>query len=523
MAIHPVDMAILEAMVQDMLEDHKMIVLARRYYQGDQDVYLDARMSQFLNLHSESPFRFNVCKTVVNALRDELSVIGFDTDEATDKEGRKAQAEFAANVWNANRMDAMQGIVHKATLRDRETFVIVDYDDVNKRARLTHNQRFTDVGANGDGTGCWIVYENDDPNQPARAAVKQWTEIIFDEGGQPTFQTRRTIYFPDHIEKWVYDDTWVHLVEDFAEGEDDELISQWPVPWVDKKGKPLGIPVIHFKNEDLLPEHWEAIPMQDAINKWLIDVLASGDMVAFAVFVALGFYPTTDGQPPAEDGSNLIPIQPGSWVGSTKGPNDASVNKLEGSDPTPMINAFKDLILLTAQITDTPVSRFVASAQVASSETIKEQDRPLKKKAVDRRVTLGNSWEDCMVMARKLSNFFGNAGLDESVQFSTLWSHSESLDELQQKKNLGVPQETIWAEMGYSPEQIAAMKETREYKLLIEKLIWDAAISATQAGMPLEGYLLRQGFTAADLQLIGTQKLAAIKAQQEDVIPPTGQ
>ena len=112
-------------------------------------------------------------------------------------------------------------------------------------------------------------------------------------------------------------------------------------------------------------------------------------------------------------------------------------------------------------------------------------------------------------MPRRLANVFGNAGLDEDVKFSTLWSHSESLDELKQKKDLGVPQETIWAEMGYSPDQIAGMKETREYKMMLEKLLWEAAKFATEAGMPLEGYLVRNGFTPTDLALIGTQKLAS--------------
>jgi hypothetical protein len=513
MAIHPVDMAILEAMVNDMVEDHKMIVLARRYHSGAQDVHLDSRMREFLDLHDETTFQLNICKGVINAVRDELTVVGFDTDETPDAEGKKKQAEFAMNVATSNRLDALQGDVHEATLRDRETFVIVDWDAEKKSPRLTHNQRYTDVGADGDGVGCWMVYENDDPNQPARAAVKQWTEIVYDLSGQPSFLTRRTVYYADRIEKWHYDGGWV---EHRTEGED------WPIPWVDKKKKPLGIPVIHFKNKGLMPEAWDAIPMQDAVNKALVDVLATGDMGAFSLFVALGFYPTTDGQPVKDDGSNLLPIKPGSWVGSSKSKEQADVKKLDGQDITPMMSALKDLIVLTAQITDTPVSRFVTSGQVAGEGTLKEQEQPLKKKAADRRVLFGNSWEDCMVMARKLANLYG-AKLDENVAFTTLWAHSESLDELLQKLELGVPLETIWAEMGYSPAQIKVMKTSPEYKLKIEKLLWEAAKFAVEANAPLEFYLLRNGVKPEEMANIGTQRLAAIKLKQEDRVPPVGQ
>jgi len=187
-------------------------------------------------------------------------------------------------------------------------------------------------------------------------------------------------------------------------------------------------------------------------------------MNAFQVFVALGFYPTTDGQKPNEDGSNLLSIKPGSWVGTTKTKNEADVKTVSGQDVSPMLNTLKDLIVLTAQITSTPVSRFVVGKQLAGEGTLKEQEQPLKKKAVNRRTLFGNSWEDCMAMARRLTNFFGSGNLNEEVSLSAMWLYTESLDELEKKKKLGVPQEQIWVEMGYTQDQIAVMKESPEYQ-----------------------------------------------------------
>ena len=515
MAVNLIDMLFLENMVREMLEDHRSIVLARRYHEGDQDVFLDERLLEFLGLHDDNPFHLNICKTVVNALKDELNVIGFDTTETADQDRKKAQAEWAWLVWQNNRMDAKQGDVHETALRDRETFIIVDWDAENSRPRFTHQLRFTDTDVQGGtGEGCWIVYENDDMNQPPRAAVKQWVETIFLVDGTASFRARRTVYYPERIEKWFYDYGWHELIEEGAE---------WPLPWVTRDNKPLGIPVIHFRNSNLRPEAWDAIPMQDAVNKQIVDILATSDMSAFPMLVALGFFPTTDGQAVKEDGSNLLGIKPGTWIGSNKEKDKASVEKISGTDVTPMINTLKDLIVLTAQITDTPVSRFVSSGQVAGSETLKEQEKPLKKKAKNRRVLIGNSWEDCMIMARRLDNFFGGASLSEDVRFSALWEYSESLDELKEYQELGVPEESLWRRIGFSESEITAMKDTEEHKLKMAKLLWEAAGAAVTAGNSLENFLRDMGWTDEQLKDLGTQKLAAIKLKQEDAVPPTSQ
>lgn len=496
------------------LEEQKNIQLARKYHSGDQTVHLTSRAQEFLALNSEVQFCLNICQTIVTAVLDELSVVGFDTTEAASPNGDKPQSQWASRLWQVNRMDAMQNDVHEAALRDREAFVIVDWNRENKTPRFTFHERFVSTEAGGSGTGCWMVYENDDPNQPAIAAVKQWAETI-ELNGRLTTRTRRTVYYPDRIEKWYFDTTdWARYMED---GE------SWPIPWTVKK-KPIGIPVIHFKNEGLMPEAWDALPLQDAINKIALDILAAADSAGFRIFVALGFVPTSDGQTPKADGSNALEIAPGQVIGTTKSKTEASFDAIEAANVEPLMNTLKDLISIAAQITSTPVSRFVMTRQVAGNETIKEQDKPLLKKAKKRRVLLGNSWEDALTIARTLANLYGRAGLDDTVQISTLWEHSTSLDELKTKREaLSLPLEQLWLEAGYSNEQINQMKETEEYRLQREKLLWEAASAAIDAGVTLETVLRRSGIDADEFGKIGTEKLADIKTKQEDVIPPVGQ
>ena len=212
-------------------------------------------------MHANNKFRMNVCRTVVSAVVDELDVVGFDTGEVADNEGKKKQAEWAWEMWTENHMDTVQDDVHQAALRDREAFVIVEWDSDKKRPNFTFNKRFVDTSANGDGEGCWMIYENDDPNQRPLAAVKQWTEIYYDVNGFKRTRTRRNIYYPERIEKWVNDGRWRHYEEDGK---------PWPINWKMLDGRPIGIPVIHFKNKDMRPEAWDAIPLQDAVNKQLV-------------------------------------------------------------------------------------------------------------------------------------------------------------------------------------------------------------------------------------------------------------
>jgi hypothetical protein len=503
-----------DALLTADIDEQRNIQLARNYHKGDQTVHLTERAQEFLALNSSVDFRLNICQSIVTAVQDELNVVGFDTTEKAEGEGSKKQSQWASTLWQLNRMDSKQNDVHEATLRDREAFVIVDWDIENSRPRMTFHERFVSTEAGGDGTGCWMVYENDDINQPAVAAVKQWSEMT-EENGRLLTRMRRTVYYPDRIERWVYgSDDWEH----YGEG------GKGLIPWVSGKGKnarPLGIPVIHFRNEGLAPEAWEAIPLQDAINKIMVDILASADTTGFRIFVALGWIPTTDGKELRTDGSNELKIAPGQVIGTSKSKNDAAFDAIDGADVAPLMNTLIEIIAIAAQITATPVSRFVMTRQLAGAETVKQQDKPLQRKAKKRRVLFGNGWEDVMSMARKLDNLYGRAGLDESILFSALWEHSTSLDELKDKReSLSIPLEQLWMEAGYSPEKITSMKNSEEYQLTREKLLWEAASAAQAAGVSLETVLRRAGIDTAEFGRIGTEKLADIKTKQEDVIPP---
>lgn len=505
----------IEATLSEMQAHQEAVILARNYFLGDQDVYLTDRSRDFLGIHENNTFKYNICGTIVRALAEELSLLGFSTDEQGEK---KPVSDWVAGLYDRNKVDSLQDTVHEAALSDSESFIIVEWDPVEGFPRLIYNPYFVDVSAGGDGMGVWMIYENSDPDQRPIAAVKQWIEQV-GSSLAPYSRLRRTVYYPDHFERWVYDNnsTWEHFSEPVEAADGETIIRDWIIPNVDRAGEPLGIPVFHFRNKGIRPEHWDAIPMQDGINKTLVDVLAAGDLTAFQSFFGFGFYPTLDGKAIASDGSNLMKIGPAQFNGTMKPPSEAGLTIIPGSDPTPLMNQFKDLVLATANLTDTPASRFIVTAAIASEKTIKEQERGLRKKGKDRRSLFSDPWVGVFDMARKLDNLFGSAGLSETVALSPVWEHTESLEELKEKReSLGIPLEQVWREAGYSEAQIESMRRDPSYRVEFERKLWEGANAASLQGIPLEHYLQRIG--------IPEEEIAAVveAIENRSLIPPTG-
>lgn len=284
--VDPIELNYMEYLVNQMLEDAKNVQLCRDYYDGNQTVFLTDRMEEFLQLHESSvTFRLNICRTVVNALLDELSMTGFDTTE----EGKnKPQAEWATDVYSVNNLDELQSKIHEAILRDRETFVIVDWDEEKRMPYLVHNELYVSTEAGGNGYGCWMVYSEEKPDEPT-AAVKEWVETIMQDGRNQRTRRRRTVYYADRIERFYYDGGWKQYMDDGQ---------PFPIPYVMGDGSPIGIPVIHFRNPDEQSEIWEVIPQQDAINKMALDVLGTADVAGFPSLFVSGFEPVdTNGDP----------------------------------------------------------------------------------------------------------------------------------------------------------------------------------------------------------------------------------
>jgi len=444
------------------------IVIARKYFDGEHKAMLTERQKEFLYHQQPGDERFavNYCQMIVRAVFERLLVKGFESDDDT-------LSEWAWDLWQANRMDEKQTNVHRGAIRDGEYFVFVDWDQENSRPDFIPHPRYTDPEADGTGFGCKAFYPDDDPSYPMERASKRFTETVKVDGRRVTRQ-RMTVYYPDRVEKFVMagagemkEATWIPLE---TEGE------PWPIPWTmggvkpgeyDDNGEwipnasaePLGIPIIHFRNGNRRSELWDAVPLQDLINKTALDIIATADAAGFPIRVAEGWTATTNGQPPESDGSNYLKLFPGAFIGT---PPDGKLSVIPAADISNLLASLDSWIVKLAQVTDTPISRFQITRQVAAEGTLKQQEAPLLGKVRYKQTLFGNGWEDCLYMARRLALYNSQDVPDGDLE--TLWESAETRDDKEFREamalemQMGVPKETLWAKLGYDQAEIAKMK-----------------------------------------------------------------
>jgi len=463
--ISPEAIAFMRAETNEESDYQLEIAQARDYDEGRQFVALTERLRQFLGGDTAKDsedfkrLRLNICRIILSAVVDRLIVAGFDTDEAPqerpaiDENGQattkliKPVAAWAWNIWQRNRMDAKQRRVHEAALRDSESFVIVDYDNSSKRPRFTPHLRFVDVsGTTGAdvGEGCRAFYRNDDTDQDLLFVTKRWTEVLHTAEGTRRERQRLTVYLPGEIRKYAgFPGAWKPTQD--ADNE------PWPIPWLDKAGQPLGIPVAHFVSSAGM-EAREAWPIQNAINKAFVDLMEESDKSAFRIMLAFGWKPV-------DSAGNPLEITAGKWMGSEK--VGATAQAIPGGDLSQFLNLIDSLIYKAAIVTDTPLSRFITTRQVQAEGSQKEGNAPLLTKARNRQSELANGWTHAMYMAMRLENTYGKGVLDEqafiTTQFEPLEARDETaeLDRAEQRKRLGMPIQIIARELGMTPEDAA--------------------------------------------------------------------
>ena len=452
---NPVTQSILDFLAGQEKERRDDYALFRRYYGGDHPTRLTDRMQRFVN--SKLKFTDNFTEVVVDALAERLTVSTFHSQKDT-------VSDWAWKVWTANRMDQVQAEVHTDALMLGDSYVLVDFDSMTGLPRFTHQLAETIIPHYNEQTGMIDVLS------------KKWME-------RPEFQaeprTRLNLYFPDRIEKFVaVGGRWVPFQDPGDSG--------FPLPFVAKDGTPLGIPVFHFVNKPAggrfgRSEIENVIPLQDVLNKHLIDLVLVNDGTGFRLPFTVNI----------AHGATALDMVPGVLL-DMKAEDDQNfeVGELPPGSPEGIIKSIELITQHIAGISRTPQHLFQVAGDAPSGEALKTAESGIVKKAEKRQTNFGNSWEDCLMMGLKLQATFGTAvpGAEKDTHFSTVWKDPETRNQesfirsLEGKQRLGIPMRQLWREMGYNQEQIEQMEKDLEDEEVRSQNVGGALLRAFEGG-----------------------------------------
>jgi hypothetical protein len=423
----------------------------RAYYKGDHPVMLTNRQQEYLGdilTKSNHTVAFNLCRVIVDVLRERLTVNGFSGDDAAGK----VLAEKAWEWWVAAGMEREAITTHRRALRDAAGYLIVDWDEAKAAPRWKANSRY-----DGD-TG---VTFHEDANDNPLMAVKYWRRDDILEANYGAL--RRTIYLPDRILRYRQDTSgsygWTPI--DAQEGP----AVQWWTDTMQEGGKPLGLACVEFENPADESEIEAIIGLQNALNKLVLDMLAAGDATGFQMLAvsytqALGGAMTDEDDETGDD----LRIAPGRIIELGDG---AKITNIPPGDLSQLLKAIDSITGFIAASTRTPqyYLRPFGGADVPSGEALKQLESALVSRATERQAQFSAAWVEAMRVGARLWLAMGGSGIDADANIAPTWASPAVRNELYDMQvatgelALGVPQEVLWQRrLGYSPADVVEFK-----------------------------------------------------------------
>ena len=438
---------------------HRRAVIARAqdYYDGAHNLafagekFLEAFGGLF------NAFADNWCGVVTDAVEERMQVNGFRVDSA-------AQADAAAKkLWEQNELDLQSSIGHLDGLISGAFYVTAWTGEKENTAEITVESAASSIvechpKMRRRRTAGLRTYVDDVGYEHAELFLPDGVYLFRSKGKRSS----GSVGDPARLQ-WVIEDQL-----DVASS----LDSAGMMP------NPLGVvPMVEFLNRPRLTMSrragWAAhseiasvIPLQDAVNKLLADMLVGSEFAAFPQRHLTGYEPDdelgADGKPTGNTIDPNFKSGPGKlwWLES----EDAEFGQFEAANLAQQVTTIEMVVQHIASISATPPHYLRASADRLSGESIKSAESGLVAKTRRKLRGWGAGWEDVMRLAGKIE---GNEALANAEQMETIWrdpetrTESEHVDALQKKQTLGVPDAQLWEEAGYTPEQIARFPALR--------------------------------------------------------------
>lgn len=431
----------LEQAVAALVAKQKPYTRLWNYYDGEQPLVYTARRLADLFKHLDAYFAENWCGVVVDAVNERLRLTGYQTGDS-QAQGLLDQA------WTEGDLALEASDIHEAALVCGESYAIVWPDDEGTPQVYYNDPRL-----------CHVVYDAE-RRKLARMAAKWWV----DEDGY----RRVTLYYPDRLEYYRSNKRLDDL--DPAAGWRD--LSSVADPAVN----PYGIvPVFHFRPERrrVKSDLADALPVQDAINKLLADMMVAAEFGAFpqryvisnADTSSLKNAPNEIWELPAGDGAGQ-PTQAGQFAAVDLGN---------------YISAIDRAVRAMGAITRTPRHYFFNQGGDPSGEALVAMESPLNKKAQDRIDAFTSTHRR---LASFLLTLMGRPTPPHQIQ--PVFGRPETVQPLTQSIirqngiNAGLPLRTQLRREGWTEPEIERMEDDRQAEESVRQTLLAGALLDAQ-------------------------------------------
>lgn len=396
----------------------------RRYYEGDQPlIYSHERLKDVFR-KSNVKFIQNWCAVVIDTVLDRIELKGFDNpDEAVNK----TLDEF----WSENYLTQLSYNVHKEALITGNSFVLFDLQDDRKTAYFN------------DAETVAVAYEPDNPNK-MRVGIKSYYDEVADI-------IVAILYYPDRIEKYE------------AKGKQTKTFTLTEPPIQNPFD---GIPIVHYQCERQLSD---VIPLQDAINKTLSDMMVVGE---FGAFPQRWMITNADIDNLTSSPQAIMQIPKG-----TTDEEGTQIGEFGVANLSMYLDTIDKLTTAISVISRIPKHYYMATGANISGEALEIMEAPLVKKVKHIISGFEQSWIE---LAFEIIN------AEETV---CVWERPETeqiLGQIQAMKTMveiGVPLITVLKRFGWSIDDISQMEQDLLEQKKRDASIMDAQIMAAMARM----------------------------------------
>lgn len=417
----------------------------RNYYEGDQalnfatDEFVETFGVQFADLRS------NWMTVVIEAMEERLDVqrIRMRNDQGVIED------DLSDDIWRVlleNEMEQLQNDIFNGALIEGRAYALVWPPDEGSELPRVDFQPAQNL----------IVTYHPDDDKVIDRALKRW---VTPDGGQ-----RLTIYTRDFLYKYKLDPTgnidpddvtprdtgWQEL--EIAESGD----PAWPLP------NPFGeVPIVEFWNRSNRSELRDLMPLQDALNKTMRDMMIANEFQAQNIIYIITSNEEPDGGWKASPGV-VWHIQP--EIDFEGKEVQSQVGTIDASNPDNFIATMETFLQHIAAISRTPAHYFYLSSKqggrgdAPSGEALRVAETGLLKKVQKTQELWGLRW---MRVARLITMALGSFDDEVSLVGETVWTHpmahfkSILLEEGRQMiSDLGLPPQIAWRHIGLTEEEI---------------------------------------------------------------------